>query len=316
MHLSVMLEATIDRLAIRPGGSYVDATLGGGGHSYEILRRAGPNGRLLGIDRDPAALTAAAERLAGLPGSVVLAQGNHREMAALAAQHGFGRVDGIVLDAGVSSDQLDTPERGFSFRHDGPLDMRMDPTSGESAAQLLARLDVPEMTALFRELGEEPMARRIARAIAAGRDRAPVDTTGRLAAIVTEAVGGRRDRGHHPATRVFQALRMAVNGELEALEGALEDGVDLLAPDGRFAVITFESLSDRLTKHFFAAHVGRRVSLPQGGDMWEGRQPALAWVEKRAIRPDSEEQTRNPRARSAKLRVVRRLTDDEARQLA
>jgi len=305
MHLSVLLRETAEALAVVPGGSYIDGTIGGAGHAAEILTRAGPAGRLLGIDRDPGALRRSAERLAGVPGEKRLAHGGHGDIARLAVENGFGPVDGIVLDLGVSSDQLDEPGRGFSFRADGPLDMRMDPTGGESAAELLTRLDAGPLEELLRRLGEEPQARRIARAIMRERERRAIDTTGRLAEVVTAALGG-RSGPRHPATRVFQALRMAVNRELEELERALEDGLRLLRPGGRMAVITFESLTDRAVKQCFAAHAGRWVSLQQGGERWEGRLPAVEKVTRHPVEPGPEEVAANPRARSAKLRVAAR----------
>lgn len=310
-----MMEETLAALAVRPGGAYLDGTLGHAGHAAEVLRRAGPHGRLLGIDRDRDALARASERLRGLPGEAVLAQGDHGALGALARAHGFGEVDGVLLDLGVNSEQLDAPERGFSFMRDGPLDMRMDASRGETASGLVARLAAAELAALFRELGEEPRALSIARAIVRERARAPIVTTLRLAEIVAAAGnwhGGRR----HPATRVFQALRMAVNDELGALRAALEDGLGLLRPDGRMVVISFESLTDREVKTTFAAHAGRLVSLPQGGARWEGRRPAVAWVHRHPVGPGEAEVAANPRARSAKLRAVRRLTPSEEAQLA
>ncbi len=305
MHLSVLLQETVDALAVVPGGSYIDGTLGGAGHAAEILRRAGPSGRLLGIDRDAEALARAAERLGALSGEKVLVHGAHGELGHLAEAHGFGAVDGILLDLGVSSDQLDTPGRGFSFRLEGPLDMRMDPTRGESAAELLERLDVQSLADVLRRLGEEPQAWRIAQALVRAREQRPIVTTGRLAEVVSEAVGGRKGP-RHPATRVFQALRMAVNRELEDLEQALADGLRLLRPGGRMAVITFESLTDRLVKQCFARHVGKWVSLQQGGERWEGELPAVERVTRHPVEPAAEEVEGNPRARSAKLRAVRR----------
>jgi len=209
------------------------------------------------------------------------------------------------LDLGVSSDQLDTPGRGFSFRFDGHLDMRMDTTRGESAADLLARLDVQSLADIFRRLGEEPHARRIAQAVERAQRQAPIVTTGRLAEVVEEAAGG-RSGPRHPATRAFQALRMAVNQELEDLEQALEEGLRLLRPGGRMAVITFESITDRAVKQRFAAHAGRWVSLQQGGERWEGELPAVTRVTRRPLEAGPDELEANPRARSAKLRVVQR----------
>ena len=310
MHVPVMLQETVGSLDVRPAGAYLDATLGGGGHAAEILRRAGGTGRLLGIDRDPSALRLAEAALQSIPGTVVTVQGNHGDLGAIADARGFGLLDGVLIDTGVSSQQLDEAERGFSFNQDGPLDMRMDPTGGETAADLIARLDGEGLAHLFRALGEEPQAGRIARAIVRARDQAPILSTARLAEIVTAAVGGRRDRRRHPATRVFQALRMAVNGELEALGSALEAAMVRLRPGGCLAVITFESLSDRLVKQCLTGHVGRDVALQQGGSRWEGLLPRMDWVHRRAVRPAPEELSQNPRARSAKLRAVRKRPAD------
>jgi len=311
VHVSVMMAEVLKLLAVRPGGRYVDGTLGGGGHAAEILSRAGAGGSLLGIDRDPEALKRAEERLAGISGHTVLVHGDHSEIARLSRVNGFETVDGILLDLGVSSDQIDTPDRGFSFQADGPLDMRMDPTQGETAAGLVARMDVSELARLFRGLGEEPQALRVAKAVVRARETGTIQTTGRLAEVVSAALGGRRVGGKHPATRVFQALRMAVNRELEALEIALEDGLRVLEPDGRLVVITFESLTDRMVKQRFAAHAGRHVSLQQGGARWEGELPAVELLVRRPLTADEAEVSRNPRARSAKVRAVRRLRPEE-----
>ncbi len=305
MHLSVLLRETVDALAVVSGGNYIDGTLGGAGHAYEILKRAGSAGRLLGIDRDEAALERSAVRLAALPGEKVLVHGAHGELHRLAEANGFSAVDGILLDLGVSSDQLDTPGRGFSFRLDGPLDMRMDASRGESAADLLARLDVQTLADVVRRLGEEPQARRVAQAIIRAQSRSPITTTGRLAEVVSEALGGRKGP-RHPATRVFQALRMAVNREMEDLAQALEEGLRLLKPGGRMAVITFESLTDRVVKQCFAAHAGRWLSLQQGGERWEGEMPAVVKVTRHPLEAGPDEREANPRARSAKLRVIAR----------
>ena len=309
MHVSVMLKEAVGALAVRPGGTYVDATLGSAGHAAEILARAGPNGRLLGIDRDAEALGRSRERLAGVQGHACLVQGAHGDLRKLAEENGFGAVDGMLLDLGVSSCQINTAARGFSFRLDGPLDMRMDASQGETAAELIARMDEQEMADLFYRLGEERQARRIARAIARERVSGALTTTGRLAAVVAAAVG-RKEGPRHPATRVFQALRMAVNHELEDLALALEDGLRLLRPGGRMAVITFESLTDRLVKQRFAAHIGKWRSLQQGGEEWAGEWPAAVAVTRGAVTPSEEEVAANPRARSAKLRAVERKRDD------
>ena len=310
MHLPVLLSETLEALAIVPGGLYIDGTLGFAGHASEILKRAGPSGRLLGIDKDKVALDEAARRLEAVDGARWLVQGAHGELGWIAEQNGFFEVDGILLDLGVSSYQLDVAERGFSFRLDGKLCMRMDADpQGQSAADLLASLDENGLVAIFRRYGEEPRARKIARTIVREREREPIETTGRLADIVSGAVG--RSSAKHPATRIFQALRMALNTELEELAQALEDGLKLLKPGGRMAVISFESLSDRIVKQHFASHAGRWVSLQQGGEQWEGELPPVVRVTRKPIVAGVSELRSNPRARSAKLRVVERVVEPQ-----
>ena len=283
-HVPVLLEETLEVLAVKPGGRYVDGTFGRGGHAREIVRRGG---EVLGIDRDEAAVAAA--------GDIRVVHGRHGEMKDIANENGWNEVDGILLDLGVSSPQLDDAGRGFSFLREGPLDMRMDRSCGTSAADLVNEADEARLESIFRELGEEPGARRIARAIVRRRG---FRTTTELADFVERTVG--RHGAHHPATRVFQALRMAVNDELGELERALAGGLELLRPGGRFAVIAFESLSDRIVKRFFAAHTGRMQSLQQGGEEWVGELPRTRTVTRR-------EQEINPRSRSARLRAIERL---------
>lgn len=311
MHIPVLLEETVAALAPQPGCVCIDGTLGQAGHASAVMRLAGPTGRLLGIDRDGEALARAAANLRreAIPGTHTLVQGAHGDLEALARANGFEAVDAILLDLGVSSDQLDTPERGFSFRHDGPLDMRMRNDAGETAADLVARLSVAEMTALFRDLGEERRAAAIARAIDRERRAAPFTRTLALAECVARAVGGAHTKGRHPATRVFQALRMAVNDEMGDLRRALEAGLRLLRPGGRMAVITFESLTDRVVKQTFRAHCGRDEALPQGGSEWRGERPRTEAIFKKAVVGRPEELEANPRARSAKLRAVRRIEE-------
>ena len=305
-HTPVLLRETVDALAVKPGGVYVDGTLGRAGHALEILARAGAGARLVGIDRDEQALSESAELLGEMPG-VTLAHGCHGDIARIVREAGIDAVDGILLDLGVSSPQLDEAERGFSFRADGPLDMRMDRSRGETAADLVATRGDEELAEILRDFGEEPNARRIAKAIVRARAEARIETTAQLAALVEQTVG--RCGAHHPATRTFQALRMAVNDELGELERALADGLDLLKPGGRFAVITFESLTDRTVKRFFAAHAGRMVSLQQGGERWEGALPMARLVTRHAVTASEEEIEKNPRARSAKLRVAERIDE-------
>ena len=301
-HVPVLLKETIDALGVRPGGRYVDGTLGRAGHTREILARGG---EVLGIDRDDQALREVAAKAQAEPErfkGLTVAKGNHGELERIARENGWEDVDGILLDLGVSSPQLDEAGRGFSFLRDGPLDMRMDRSGGVTAADLVNGESAERLEEIFRELGEERAARRIARAIAKARESQPIRTTAELAQLVERTVG--RHGAHHPATRVFQALRMAVNDELGELERALEGGLRLLKGGGRFAVITFESLTDRMVKKFFAAHVGRMASLPQGGERWEGAVPRATAVTRKAIVATNLETKLNARARSAKLRAI------------
>ncbi len=282
-------------LAPRPAGRYLDATVGGGGHALAVLQAAQPGGRLLGIDADPAALAATAARLhaAGLTEQVVLCHGSFADLATLAATAGFSTFDGILFDLGVSSYQLDTPERGFSFAADGPLDMRLDPTQGLTAADMVNRLSERELADIIFLYGEEHAARRIARAIVEHRRTQPFHRTAELAEVVVRAVGGRHSR-IHPATRTFQALRIAVNHELDRLQTALPQAVELLAPGGRLAVISFHSLEDRIVKQFLRAEAS-------------GETPRLTILTKKPVVPTAAEVASNPRARSAKLRVATRI---------
>ena len=298
-HISVMLTEAVDALNVKEGGVYVDGTLGRAGHTKEILRRGG---KVIGIDRDDDALKAVeALSVQGLKA----VKGNHGDVAKILKNEGLEKVDGILLDLGVSSPQLDEGERGFSFRADGPLDMRMDRAGGLTAADVVRDLDESGLTDIFRKYGEEPNARRIAKAIVKARGVSSIETTLQLAEIVERTVG--RRGAHHPATRVFQALRMHVNDEMGELEKALADGLGCLNPGGRMAVITFESLTDRVVKHFFAAHAGRMVSLQQGGEMWEGELPRVMQVTRKAVVASDQEIAANPRSRSAKLRAVERM---------
>jgi 16S rRNA (cytosine1402-N4)-methyltransferase len=306
MHLSVLLKEIVDLLNVRPGGVYIDGTVGFAGHACAILERAGASGRVLGIDKDAQALAAAELNLRTLAGEKQLVHGSHGAIARLAAENGFKDVDGILLDLGVSSWQLDNAERGFSFMRDGKLSMLMDADSGEmDAARMLASFNDDELAEIFRRYGEEPHARRIARAIVAAREKKPIISTLQLADIVSGVVGRRGSR--HPATRVFQAIRMYLNSEIEELNQALESGLELLRPGGRMAVITFESLTDREVKHRFASHAGKWISLQQGGERWEGKLPPVYRITRKPVEVGAEELAFNPRARSARLRVVERL---------
>lgn len=295
-HIPVLLNETVDALSVKPGGRYVDGTLGRAGHTREIIARGGT---VLGIDRDEAAIAAGERLKVEFEGRLEVAHGNHGDLKRIANEKGWQEVDGILLDLGVSSPQLDEAGRGFSFLREGPLDMRMDRSRGISAADLVNGESAERLEEIFREWGEEPNARRIAKAIAARRG---FKTTIELADFIEKTVG--RRGGHHPATRVFQALRMEVNDEMGELERALEGGIELLAPGGRFAVITFESLTDRVVKRFFAEHVGKEVSLQQGGSEWKGSLPRAVAVTRKAVTATEAEVDVNPRSRSAKLRVI------------
>ena len=298
-HRPVLLEETVGALSVRPVGRYVDGTRGRAGHTRAILARGGV---VLGIDRDDAAL--ADVGALGLDG-LTIAKGNHGDVASIARAHGWDAADGVLLDLGVASPQLDEAERGLSCLREGPLDMRMDRSGGETAADLVNGADAERLAEIFRTLGEEPQARRIARALVVAREKGTrFATTTDLADFVERLVG--RHGGHHPATRVFQALRMAVNDELGEVTRALDGGRAILKPGGRFAVITFESLSDRIVKRFFAAHVGKMRALQQGGEAWEGDEPKARAVTRKAVVAGAAELELNPRARSAKLRVIER----------
>ncbi|HQU14907.1 MAG: 16S rRNA (cytosine(1402)-N(4))-methyltransferase [Chromatiales bacterium 21-64-14] len=304
-HRAVLLEEVLEGLCPRPGGVYVDATYGRGGHAAAVLERIGPAGRLLAIDKDPEAVAAARERFADDP-RVASVHGSFETLEELVDGHGYaGRVNGILLDLGVSSPQLEEARRGFSFLRDGPLDMRMDPDRGESAAAWLARVDEGELTQVIRRYGEERYARNVARAIVAARARAPITRTGSLAEIIAVAVPS-REPGKHPATRTFQAIRIFINRELEVLAACLPQAVRVLAPGARLAMISFHSLEDRLVKRFLRDQA-RGDRFPPDLPVSQDRLTPTLRLVGRARRPGEAEVARNPRARSAVLRVAERL---------
>ncbi len=301
VHAPVLRNAAIESLAIRAEGCYVDATFGRGGHAGEILGRLGEEGSLIAIDRDPEAAAAAAVLFDADPRArFVRARFSELERHVPPAS-----ANGVLFDLGVSSPQLDEARRGFSFLRDGPLDMRMDPDAGDSAAGFLARSDEREIAAVIARLGEERHARRIARAIVAARESGPIETTGRLAGIVAAAVPG-REPGRHPATRTFQALRIHVNDELGEIEHALPQAVAALAPGGRLVVISFHSLEDRIVKRFMRAATREDPAWAGLPAMPAAARPRLRLVG-RATFADETEIARNPRARSAVMRVAERL---------
>ncbi len=305
LHKPVLLKETITALAPCEGKVFVDGTLGRAGHTSALLAAGA---RVIGIDRDAQALSEISEAHKGDPAFARLTaiKGTHGNLAEIAHAAGVDAVDGILLDLGVSSPQLDEAARGFSFQHEGPLDMRMDRDQPLDAQKFLASATEEELADTFYHLGEEPKARRIAHALVAAREKGvQFDTTTKLADFIESVIGHKG--AHHPATRVFQALRMKLNDECNELLRALEGGIDLLKPRGIFAVITFESITDRLVKTFFAEHVGRMVSLQRGGAEWRGKTPRLRLVNKKPITASEAELKENPRARSAKLRVAEKL---------
>ena len=307
--MPVMVEEVMQALSLRPGSFQIDATVGGGGHAARILEATAPDGRLLGLDADPAAIERAAGRLGRFGDRVTLRQANFERLAQVAAEVVVAPIDGVLLDLGLSSDQLADAERGFSFATDGALDMRFDASRGEPAGALLARLSRPELERLLREYGEEPYAGRIARAIVDARGRAPIESARQLAELVARAVPGQPAgrRRIHPATRVFQALRVAVNRELEVLPAALEAAVGVLRPGGRLVVLSYHSLEDRIVKRFIATERRGCICPPELPVCVCGRQPRLRPVGPAPQRPGAAEVLANPRSRSARLRCAERL---------
>jgi 16S rRNA (cytosine1402-N4)-methyltransferase len=309
-HLPVLAEEVMTTLAPAPGSLQIDATVGGGGHTERILEAANPDGRVLGLDADRAAIARVRRRLGARFGRrLTLRQANFRDLAAVAPAAGFEQVDGCLFDLGLSSYQLADRARGFGFRTGGPLDMRFDDRRGTSAEELLASLDEAALMGLFRRYGEEPFAGRIARAIVRERRASPIRTAEELAALVERVAPSRAPgrRRVHPATRVFQALRIAVNEELEALEAGLAAAVDLLRPGGRLVVVSYHSLEDRIVKRFMQAERRGCTCPPVAPVCLCGRAPRLRLVTPKGLTPGAAELAANPRARSARLRAAERL---------
>ena len=301
-HVPVLYELVLSWLQPRSGGWYIDATVGAGGHARGILNASRPDGRLLGLDADPEALAFAGEVLEPFGDRAVLRAANFRQIGAEARNLGISQVDGILMDLGLSSRQLDAGERGFAFGQDGPLDMRMDRSQERCAADLVNTLSEADLADILWRYGEERWSRRIAGAIVAAR---PLTTTGELADLVARTVG-RREKTH-PATRTFQALRIAVNDELEVLSQALPQARDLLRPGGRLAVIAFHSLEDRLVKRFYQQEARDCICPPELLVCACGHQATLRVLTSKPVRPEADEIARNPRSRSARLRVAERL---------
>ena len=304
-HKPVLLEETIDALNIKPDGIYVDGTAGGGGHSSEILKRLSPNGRLISIDQDPDAIEAVTERLKDYKNSIIC-KGNFSDVVSIVKSLGIESIDGIMLDIGVSSRQLDTPERGFSFHYDAPLDMRMS-QSGASAYDLVNQLSYEQLVKIISRYGEERFAKQITRAIIREREKQPIATTLQLAEIIKAAVPAAKRREGHPARQTFQALRIAVNGELDRLEEGLQGGFELLKPGGRMAVITFHSLEDRIVKKAMAKWC-RGCTCPKDFPVCVcGNKPKAELALRKPAEASEKELSENPRARSARLRAVTKL---------
>ena len=303
-HTSVLLQECMEGLGIRPDGVYIDGTAGGAGHSAEIAKRL-TTGRLIALDKDPTAVGVARERLAGLPAQVV--ESDYADIPQVLDGLGIAQVDGILLDLGVSSYQLDTPERGFSYMADAPLDMRMA-QKGQSAYDLVNTCDVSSLARIIREFGEEKYALPIAKKINYARQEKPVETTGELVELIKAAIPpSARYDGGHPAKRTFQAIRIAVNSELDNLSQCLDTAFQRLAPGGRFAVITFHSLEDRMVKQKFAAYCKGCICPPDFPVCVCGHTPEARLVNKKPIEPSPEEQERNSRSKSAKLRILEKL---------
>lgn len=306
-HRPVLYQSIIHALQPRPGGRYVDCTVGAGGHAWGILMHSAPDGLLLGLDVDPQALELARQRLAAFGKRAILLQASYTTLQQRLQELGWEQVEGVLLDLGVSSMQLDTPGRGFSFLNEGPLDMRFSPLAKTQAADLVNTLSEAELARLIYRYGEEPQARAIARAIVAAR---PLNTTIELAELIRRVVGpqsGRRSATTHPATRTFQALRIAVNQELQALEQVLPQALQALAPGGRLVVIAFHSLEDRIVKQFFRRESQDCLCPPRQPICTCGHRAQLREISRRIARPTTEEVAENPRARSARLRVAEKL---------
>ena len=305
MHQTVLLREAVDALVTTPGGCYVDGTFGRGGHSRQLLDCLDEHGRVLGVDKDPAA-QAVAEELASSEPRFTFFHGSFAELPHQLQRMGIDAVDGILLDLGVSSPQLDDGERGFSFQQDGPLDMRMDTTRGETAAQWLAVAGEQEIVGVLREYGEERFARRIAAAIVSEREQAPIETTGRLAKVVSEA-NPKWERHKHPATRAFQAIRIRVNRELDDLEALLDCALDLLQVGGRLVVISFHSLEDRMVKRYMR-DMARGRALPRGLPIPDIELDKRMKIVGKALKAEPGEVAENPRARSAVMRVAEKIS--------
>ena len=306
-HVSVLLHETVDGLNVRPDGTYVDATLGGGGHAYEVCSRLNDKGRFIGIDQDADAIKAAGERLAGFGEKVTIIRSNYRDMKPQLQSIGVDRVDGIVIDLGVSSYQLDTAERGFSYRVDAPLDMRMDQRQKMTAKDIVNDYSEAELYRVIRDYGEDRFAKNIAKHIVAERGKGPVETTEQLNEIIRHAIPMKiRKAAGHPSKRTFQAIRIELNHELDVLKDSLDDMIDMLNPGGRICIITFHSLEDRIVKSSFRKNENPCICPSHFPVCVCGRTSKGKVVTRKPILPSKEEMESNSRSKSAKLRIFER----------
>ena len=307
-HKSVLLNETIESLNIKPDGIYVDGTLGGGGHSLEICKRLGDGGRLIGIDQDEDAIEAATKRLKDYKDKVTIVHSNYNNIKSVLNNLKIDKVDGIVLDLGVSSYQLDNPERGFTYREDVALDMRMDKESSMTAADIVNDYSEMELFRVIRDYGEEQFAKNIAKHIVRARQEKPIETTGELNEIIKAAIPAKmREHGGHPSKRTYQAIRIELNHELEVLENSLDTMIELLAPKGRLSIITFHSLEDRIVKNIFKKNMNPCTCPPDFPVCVCGKKPTGKIVTRKPIVPGDEELADNKRAKSSKLRVFERI---------
>ena len=309
-HKSVLLTETVDSLNVRPGGVFLDGTVGGGGHAFEILRRLSGTGRLIGIDQDEEAIQAASERLSVYGERVALVHANYVDFKSVLHQLNVDELDGILLDLGVSSHQFDDAERGFSYRSDAPLDMRMDRSQGRTARDIINTYTETELYRMIRDYGEDPFAKNIAKHIVRAREQAPVETTMQLAEIIRQAIPARiRSKGGHPAKQTFQAVRIELNRELDVLKASLSDMIDALSPGGRMAVITFHSLEDRIVKQAFRTAENPCICPPDFPVCMCGRKSRGRVLTGKPLTASEAEAEENPRARSAKLRVFEKIQE-------
>ena len=307
-HKSVLLNETIESLNVKPDGIYVDGTLGGGGHSYEICKRLGEKGRLIGIDQDADAIEAASSRLEEFKDKISLVHSNYNNIKSVVNDLGINKVDGIVLDLGVSSYQLDNPERGFTYREDVPLDMRMDRESSMTARDIVNDYSEMELFRVIKDYGEEQFAKNIAKHIVKARSEKPIETTGELNEIIKAAIPAKmREHGGHPSKKTYQAIRIELNHELTVLQNSLDTMIELLNPKGRLSIITFHSLEDRIVKNIFRKNMNPCTCPPDFPVCVCGKKPTGRIITRKPIVPSEEEIAENKRAKSSKLRVFERI---------